>query len=147
MLLRWYFMKQRKMCDKGLKGKTCYTHEEEWPKRYSHSAGPNGGQPVSGHLLFALLPLLYFVCLCVWFPSFFLSLSLSLSLSVGWIETEHDFPVAKFKRAHHDKRAIQSSSNSGKMRTYLKVKAANTEQEESHWSLERNRKARWTALV
>jgi hypothetical protein len=78
LILKWIEGgKKNKMCDEGLKREDVL-HEEEWPKRYSHSAGPNGGQPVSGHLLFALLPLLYFVCLFVTLVSFFLSLSLSL---------------------------------------------------------------------
>jgi hypothetical protein len=54
-----------------------------------------------------------FVCLWLWFPSFFLSLSLS-SGQVNRLETAHDlffFPVPMFKWAHHNKCVIKSNGN------------------------------------
>ena len=65
--------KKKRMCDGGLTREDVLCASRRWPKRHLHSAGPNGGQPVSGHLLLALLPLhhstTFILCLFVFFPS------------------------------------------------------------------------------
>ena len=113
-----------------------YMHEEEWPKRHSHSAGPNGGQPVSGHLLLALLPLqslryfILFVC--------FVTFSFSLSLLSCQVKTNGNCARLVFRSSCHVQMGTSQQIPSeiktiimGKRRTYLKIEVL-TRRKRSH---------------
>lgn len=138
--------KKKGMCDGGLKREDVLCASRRWPKRHLHSAGPNGGQPVSGHLLLALLPLhhstTFILCLFVFFPS----------LSSCQVKTAHDlfwfffsFQLPSDKWAHHNKSTsvMKTENNVENSKNLPENKGASTEEKQSHWSLERNIKGRW----